>query len=1332
MSKQLILAALCVALAGAAAAADFRSWNQRMAITFPGYTRAETLTNFPALVKLDESIPGFCYADFLSGGFADLRFTDDTLTRELSYDVERWDTNGTSLVWVRVPELSGSDTRIWAFWGKRDQMPLASTADGAVWSEGFLGVWHMDEIDARDASPNRFHGTAGGSTLPTAAVGQIGGAVAFTADLNYVTVPDSPLFTITSSYTVSAWIRSDPVGNAYEPIFGTFNGSTGFMLLLGNNVNNTLQFWTGGGFINSGKAIADDVWTHVAYTREGSTGCFYIDGTAVTTTTARNVTDGGVLRIGAAGSGWPTQRFDGVIDEVRLESVARGSNWMWACYLNAASNETFTARLVDPSATEVSSTSAVLNGMGTSADGGAADVRVHWGTTDGGSGGVWQQTALLGTSEPGLFVLPLADLAPNTWYFYTFSASNAAGVVWGDGSKMFKTLGPPVPTTTVVTEILRDRATLGGALADGTAADVWLEWWPVGVAATNTYSFGWLYERPLALDITGLSPATDYAFRLCASNAYGVAASEPRAFATPSVSAFYVALSGDDSSGASWATAFTSLQTAINAALPGDTIYLKGETFYTARESANMGQFVWTNKSLTILGGYAGADGAPGALTDAATVLANNSVPTTTPMTNRIFLISGVTNGTLARVTLHAGAVGNTSASQTPYQHYYGGGVYVSASSNLLFDTVVFDGNRVYGQRERDGHGGALYAAADTYGTLTNCTVRNNFVNTYLSSLNFGAGLHLAGGAWTVRDSVVRDNKILYNSYNYFGRGMGIYLAGGTHLIRNCVISRNMAERVTSQGDAIYVAAGSADIENCTIYWHIREGVRRAGTAAVTVRDSILWDNGDDLFGTVTLLNNNIEDGDSVGVDGNISVDPKFVRGLYLASDSPCVNAGGRSVGDAGLVGYTTRADGTADSGQVDMGYHYLPGAAARDWYVDAVGGSDANTGLVPESPFKTITRALAVVADGGHVHVAAGLYDLANGEVFPLALANRYGVQLLGSGRNDTIIDAHNANHRCLTMTYNYPDARVANLTLTRGRLVVLNVTSRGGGLYLNHVQGMIDDCAFIDNHLPSSSTWGRQGGAGLAGVDCDVAVTDCLVSGNTATAGWADHAYGGGIYAENMGTISHTTIVSNTVNVSGNSTFHTHAYGGGLYVSGNTTVRNCLIVRNDARTTSTSTPHGDGASVAAGIVVFDNCTVATNVTTAHERRTEGPESIGIERVDGTVTVGGSILWGNGMDVLGAVTVNWSNVGEADEATTLNYCISDDPRFIDAAADDYRLKVRGAGRSPSVNAGNPDPDDWMLTGFDLAGNPRILNRRVDQGAYENEVPLGGTVLMLR
>lgn len=37
-----------------------------------------------------------------------------------------------------------------------------------------------------------------------------------------------------------------------------------------------------------------------------------------------------------------TEYFDGLLDEVRLEKVARSTDWMWACYMTMGNNADFT------------------------------------------------------------------------------------------------------------------------------------------------------------------------------------------------------------------------------------------------------------------------------------------------------------------------------------------------------------------------------------------------------------------------------------------------------------------------------------------------------------------------------------------------------------------------------------------------------------------------------------------------------------------------------------------------------------------------------------------------------------------------------------------------------------------------------------------------------------------------------------------------------------------------------------------------------------------------------------------------------------------------------
>ncbi len=66
--------------------------------------------------------------------------------------------------------------------------------------------------------------------------------------------------------------------------------------------------------------------------------------------------------------------------------------------------------------------------------------------------------------------------------------------------------------------------------------------------------------------------------------------------------------------------------------------------------------------------------------------------------------------------------------------------------------------------------------------------------------------------------------------------------------------------------------------------------------------------------------------------------------------------------------------------------------AFAGDYYVDAVNGSNANSGTSPAQAWRTVTHSLTQLPVGeAHVlHMASGVYDMQSGEVFPLQMRPR------------------------------------------------------------------------------------------------------------------------------------------------------------------------------------------------------------------------------------------------------------------------------------------------------------------------------------------------------
>ena len=136
---------------GGSGTTGFTAWANSMTVTFSGYNQSETLTNFPVLVVLGASIPGFSYSQFGSTNGYDLRFSASDGVTELNYEIDQWNPSGNSYVWVQVPQLTSS-SYIWAYWNNPGAAsgPAAYTINGATWpTNAFAGVWHMGQSNAR-------------------------------------------------------------------------------------------------------------------------------------------------------------------------------------------------------------------------------------------------------------------------------------------------------------------------------------------------------------------------------------------------------------------------------------------------------------------------------------------------------------------------------------------------------------------------------------------------------------------------------------------------------------------------------------------------------------------------------------------------------------------------------------------------------------------------------------------------------------------------------------------------------------------------------------------------------------------------------------------------------------------------------------------------------------------------------------------------------------------------------------------------------------------------------------------------------------------------------
>ena len=204
-------------------------------------------------------------------------------------------------------------------------------------------------------------------------------------------------------------------------------------------------------------------------------------------------------------------------------------------------------------ATNITLTSAFLNGMLVSDGGAPARVTVFWALEDGGCDvNAWQTAEGADSHVFGDFdeVAPFDPLTrqisvqEGRCYYYRFYAENTADEAsWALESEMFLVPSGPVVSTGFGAGVGFISATLNGELTAGIEAEMELHWaeTPAGVEpgewttidlGQRTVAGTLEAPNPFRVALEGLSPETGYAYRLRAENIYGVAFSPWVWFAT--------------------------------------------------------------------------------------------------------------------------------------------------------------------------------------------------------------------------------------------------------------------------------------------------------------------------------------------------------------------------------------------------------------------------------------------------------------------------------------------------------------------------------------------------------------------------------------------------------------------------------------------------------------------------------------------------------------------------------------------------------------------------------------------------------------------------------
>lgn len=665
----------------------------------------------------------------------------------------------------------------------------------------------------------------------------------------------------------------------------------------------------------------------------------------------------------------------------------------------------------------------------------------------------------------------------------------------------------------------------------------------------------------------------------------------------------------------------------------------------------------------------------------------------------------------------------------------YGGGVY--CVNGTLRKCVI---EQCYAQGlDANGAGVALMNG----GLLDGCIVRDNQAQ--------GGWDASGGGAYLTGKGVVRSslfiNNLAYSGFNNAGGGNIMIEFGGA--VSNCTVVAGSASGSLGGGIGMY---RTSMVHNSIVYFN-NNGNFWLNNEGSPVAPDFRWN-----YTCVTPL----PSGTGVSGTGNFTNHPRLVNypgyDAHLLAESPCRNAGELLPWMTNAVdadGHVRVAEGAVDVGAFEFGplavsfdaaprtgltplrtvftvyasgldtnglyYHWdfnfdgsndLSGAQwarptnvyLEGLYSVALATSNTNGELVfwrrrnfiyaydtnvhyvahggaHVWPFTSFARAATNITDAvnacvsGHsVVISDGVYRLAQYVEVP------NGVTIRGlNGRDRTVLDGQSAGP-CLML---YAGGIADGLTLSNGQ------AGSGGGVYFSG-GGTLRNARIIKN---ASGMYG--GGAYLYRGGT---LEDSIIMNNT------DYGSGGGGVCLDSGGLLRNCVV-----------MHNSAYnGGGVYIrSANPTVRNCVIAANTAQMLG-----GGLMAISQGTV--ENCTIVDNTATS----ISGGSGGGVHTANANLTMRNCIVFNNrAAGVLNNISTNLGTVTFQYLCTSPPWgtqWLTNDPRFVNAAARDYRLRAD----SYCVNHGTNL--SWMSGAKDVAGNNRVINGAPDIGAYElnTNVPL--------
>lgn len=547
--------------------------------------------------------------------------------------------------------------------------------------------------------------------------------------------------------------------------------------------------------------------------------------------------------------------------------------------------------------TNVTTSSAYLNGSLLSTGSSATAVFLVWGSSDGGTNwSGWSNTNTWAAPRTaGSFSYLASPLAGDTGYYCRFASTNAAGPEWANSSLFFMTGELKVQATDDQAQFPSDAGTFTVSRPAACTNGALTVYYTLSGSATNGIHYRSLSgvatiaegATSTAVTVTSTPDGAGTVTLTLAAGGYRIGSGGS---ATVTINAYsgwkyavcvvppgYPGHMGPTVPYNTWATAFTNLQAAFDYAGNGYTIYAAGGQTLTGPGLGTMHPsntvFLWHDAAnVALRGGYDAstslAPGAhPGPRTAGPTILTR-----ATTNAARILTMAGVSNAVVEQIAVQGGyCVG------IDFQPFGGGGVHLGGCRAVTFADSLIVSNSANARGSAAGmtaiskgggmavqdsdvmvtnttigpnmstdtwsptnvtcYGGGVFIALDGRMAVMRSVLQSNELNRAAKGSKLGAGFFVdAGGELGLYESVLRGNVASDPgvSIGYGSAGLNV----GTLNMRNCLVVGNQG--TTNACDGIYGYDGVAMLVNCTVAGNNRVGLGyRAGTFSLT--NCIVW-----------------------------------------------------------------------------------------------------------------------------------------------------------------------------------------------------------------------------------------------------------------------------------------------------------------------------------------------------------------------------------------------------------------------------------------------------------------------------------------------------------